>query len=301
MAVRAPSIVLVLVTCCTLGMGLVITSTAMAQQSSGGKNLSLRRLATAEPVEDLRYPGKFNARPDKEAFRGLSKDLGVILGPKFLSPAETLGEAGFDVGAEFSLTTVDTSSAHWRALDGGTPDDFVTGQLHVRKGLPFSFEIGGSLAHLFDSELYVLGTEVKFSLNEGFFYLPDLAVRGTLNTALGSSDLNLSTAGFDVSMSKSFGIVGVVSITPYAGYNYLSIISSSRLLDVTPEDPTPPTIDDATGELAFQPEFVFSREVQSVNRFFGGMRLLLGVLNITLEGAFTDSVNTYSGRVGFDF
>jgi hypothetical protein len=274
---------------------LALSSAALA----GDKDLTLRRLAEAAPSDTV--PGKFNAVPDLTAFRGLSKDLGLVFAPKFLAPAETLGEAGFDVGMELSLSTVDANAAHWRALDGGSPDNFLTGQLHVRKGLPFSLELGGSLTHLFESEMYALGTEARLALNEGFFYLPDLAVRGTFNTVLGSSDLNLATLGFDVSISKSFGVFGVLNITPYAGYNYLTIIASSRLLDVTPEDPTPPTLDETTGELQFQPEFVFSTQTQSINRFFGGVRFLIGVLNLTFEGAFADSVQSYSGRIGFDF
>ncbi len=288
-----------LTACVSLGIALLWSGQALADD----KDLVLRKLATPVPVNPDDPNTKFNALPDIEAFKAISRDLAVIFGPKFLSPAETLGQAGFDVGLEFSFTNVDPNSAHWRALEGGedAAQGFVTGQLHVRKGLPFSLEIGGTLMHLFQSEMFALGTEAKFSLNEGFFYLPDIAVRGTFNTILGSSDLNLFNAGVDVSISKSFGVVGVVNITPYAGYNYLTVISSSRLLDVTPEDPTPPTINEDTGELEFQPEFVFGTETQFINRFFIGSRFIVGVLAISLEGAFTDTTQGINARIGFDF
>lgn len=281
-------------------LALVVALSAVGPAFAGDKDLVLRRLS--DRVESQTSPGHFNADPDLPAFRALSRDLGVVMGPKFLAPAETLGQAGFDVGLEFSFTNVNTNADHWRALesqDAGA--GFATGQLHVRKGLPFSFEIGGSLTHLFESEMYAVGTELKFSLNEGFFYLPDFAVRGTFNTVVGASDLNLATTGFDVSISKSFGVVGVVNITPYAGYNYLVIFSSSRLLDVAPEDPSPPTIDEDTGDLEFQPEFVFDTQQQQLNRFFGGTRFLFGVLALTFEADISENAQTYSGRVGFDF
>jgi hypothetical protein len=282
-----------------VALGLALTWCAGAALA-GDKDLTLRRLSNRDEVM-VDGVTRYNALPDVDAFKSLTRDLGLVFAPRFMSPAETLGEAGFDVGMELSLSSVDNSAAHWRALDGGSPNNFLTGQLHVRKGLPFSLEVGSTLTHLFESEMFALGTEAKLALNEGFLYLPDLAVRGTFNTVLGSSDLNLATLGFDISISKSFGVVGVLNITPYAGYNYLTVIASSRLLDVTPEDPTPPTINEESGELEFQPEFVFSTQTQSINRFFGGLRLLVGVLNITLEGAFADSVQTYSGRIGFDF
>jgi hypothetical protein len=273
---------------------------------AGDNDLELRRLAERQEVEVLDSDGlpvtRFNALPDLDAFKTLSRDIGVVFAPKFLAPAETLGQAGFDLGVDVSLHMVDASLEHWRALNSAdAPNTMVTGQLHVRKGLPFSFEIGATLTHLFDSEMFAPGMELKFSLNEGFFYLPDIALRGAFNVVVGSSDLNLATTGFDISISKSFGLVGAVNLTPYAGYNQLVVIASSRLLDVAPEDPTQPTINEDTGLLDFQPEFVFDTEVQTLNRFFFGTRLLFGVLNLTFEGALTNDVQTYSGRLGFDF
>lgn len=286
---------------------LVAGASLQASQAQAGENdLQLRRLAERQEVALVDENGqpvtRFNAIPDTEAFKALSRDLGTILGPKFLAPAETLGQAGFDLGVDLSLNAVDGSAEHWRALNsGGGEDNFLTGQIHIRKGLPFSLELGATLSHLFGSEMFALGTELKFSLNEGFFMLPDIAVRGSFNTVVGNSDLNMATTGFDVSISKSWGLVGVVNITPYLGYNQLVVISSSRLLDVAPEDPTQPTIDEETGLLDFQPEFVFDTKVQTINRFFVGTRFIFGVLNLTLEGAFSGEVQTYSGRIGFDF
>ncbi len=285
---------------------LLATFAASPAALADENDFQLRRLAersevtVLDPVTGVPTT-RFNAVPDEAAFKALSLELGQVLGPKFLAPAETLGQAGFDLGVDISLSTVDGTGAHWRALNGGGTDNFVTGQLHLRKGLPFSFEVGATLGHLFNSEMFLVGTELKFSLNEGFVYLPDIAVRGTFNTLVGAPDMNLATTGFDISISKAFGVVGAMSLTPYLGYNQLIIISSSRLLDVSPEDPTQPTINEMTGELDFQPEFVFGTEVQTVNRFFVGTRLIFGVLNLTLEGAFSGEVQTYSGRVGFDF
>ncbi len=287
------------------GAALVSAAVAPSAALAGDNDLELRRLADRQEVQVLDEKGalatRFNALPDPEAFKSLSKDLGVVFGPRFLAPAETLGEAGFDMGLDLSINTLDASAAHWRALNGDPPSNMITGQLHVRKGLPFSLELGGTLTHLFGSEMFAPGVEMKFSLNEGFFYLPDIAVRGGVNVVVGSSDLNMATTGFDISVSKSFGLVGVVNFTPYLGYNQLIVVSSSRLLDVAPEDPTQPTINEETNLLDFQPEFVFDTEVQTINRFFIGSRFIFGVLNLTFEGAFADNVQTYSGRLGFDF
>ncbi len=274
------------------------------------KDLQLRKLADRSLVDGGSYTA---TNRDTEAFKLLSRDLGLVFAPRYLSPAETLGQAGFDVGLSMSFTTTQAGD-HWRALEGSNckgdtpstncnaydPGGFLTGQIQVRKGLPFSFELGGTLTHLFESELVALGTDIKWSLNEGFFLLPDFAVRGSVNNVVGSSDMNLTNGGFDVSVSKAFGVAGVVNITPYAGWNRLWIFSSSRLLDVAPEDPTPPTLDE-NGDLLASPEFVFDSETQSVDRYFVGMRFLFVRASLTFEGAFADGVNSYTGRVGLDF
>jgi len=295
--------------CCAVLCFLMAAPQALGQ----GKTIQLRRLAERVPVDDLGNIVNessaigFNANPDVDAFKALSRDLGLVFAPRFLTPAETLGEAGFDVGFGASISTLDGAADHWRVLDS-SPGVFTTGQIYVRKGLPFSFEFGGSLSHLFDSDMVAVGTELKWALNEGFLYLPDIAVRGSVNNIVGSSDLNLTNAGADVSISKAFAMAGVMSITPYFGYNRLWIISSSRLLDVAPDDPTPPEIEacdvndvNCVEELRFQPEFVFGTEVQLVNRYFVGSRFIFGVATITLESAFSEGVQNYSGSVGFDF
>lgn len=286
---------------------LVLHSEALAYD----KDPVLRNLAERQEVT-IDGETRYNAFADTDAFRNLSRDLGLVFAPHYLAPSETLGEAGFDVGFNVSLSTVDSKADYWRALEGGEPDPFFTVQAQVRKGvtIPYlvSLEVGGAVTWLTQSELVALGTDVKWALNEGFFFLPDLAVRGSLTNVVGSSDMNLTTAGFDLSISKSWGLFGLVNVTPYAGYNRIWVISSSRLLDVAPEDPRPPIIrecdpDDlgCTEELAFQPEFVFDTEVQSLNRYFLGSRFIFGYASITLEGAFAGSVNSYSARVGFDF
>lgn len=292
---------------------VLVESLGPAQASAGGKDLVLRRLADREAVVVNGEQIGYNAIKDTKAFRQLSLDLGLVFAPKFMAPAETLGEAGFDVGVGLSVNSVAGSGEQWRALDGSScrlgatdcgaedPGTFMTGIIHVRKGLPFSFEMGGSLTYLFDSELVGLGTEIKWALNEGFFVLPDFAVRGTVNNVVGSSDMNLTTAGFDTSVSKSFGVAGTVNVTPYLGYNRLWIVSSSRLLDAAPEDPTPPTLDPQTDELLFQPEFVFDQEVQSIDRFFFGSRFVFVRAVVTLEAAISGEVDSYTARVGFDF
>lgn len=176
-----------------------------------------------------------------------------------------------------------------------------TSHLQIRKGLPFSFEVAGNMAYLFASEMFTMGADLRWALNEGFYYFPDVAVRGTVNTLMGSRDLNMVTTGWDVSMSKAFDISGVMSLTPYVGYQQLYIIASSRLLNAYPQDPRPPQFDPSNPNNTFSPEFVFAQRTYKADRLFFGGRLNVWIMSFTLEAVLGDGVNTYTFAGGVDF
>lgn len=242
---------------------------------------------------------------DDEGFRNLARDLGQVFAPRFSAPAETLGEAGFAINLMTSLSFIDNEADYWvKGVESRNPaSSLFTGHLQVRKGLPFSFEIGTDLAYLFASEMFNVGGQLKWALNEGFYYFPDVAVRGTVHTLLGSQDLNLITAGWDISVSKAFNIANVTSLTPYLGYQQLHIISSSRVLNAYPQDTRPPQFDETnnTPNETFAPEFVFEQQSQAVNRFFGGLRLNTWIMSFTLEGVYSDTVTQATLAAGVDF
>lgn len=273
---------------------------------------------------------------DNGLFKKFATDFGMVMSPKFLAPAETLGQAGFDVGFEASFSAIDPTQEHWQKaspVEGQAPSDVLTTmQIHVRKGLPFSFELGGTLTKLMDSEMFALGGELKWAFNEGFYYLPDIAVRVGANRLLGSRDLDMLTGGLDVSISHPFGIGGLLSLTPYAGWNLLFINASSHVLDATPGlpgfmppycegDGTDTRLEDpithakspspecqkaaqAAQTTDYRANFVLSRQSwdkMSFHRGFFGLRLKVTVVSLVAEAVLAEAVNTYSVRLGLDF
>lgn len=271
---------------------------------AGDNDLVLSRFGTFNASQ---YEGCVNAcgvvEQNDELFRDLVTDLGQVLAPRFASPSETLGQAGFAVYMMTSLSSIPNNSEHWRtAVENRRPtSNLFTSHLQVRKGLPFSFEVAGNMAYLFASEMFTLGGDVKWALNEGFYYFPDVAVRGTVNTLMGADDLNLVTAGWDVSMSKAFALAGTVSLTPYVGYQQLYIVASSRLLNAYPQDPRPPQSDPSNAQRVFSPEFVFPQQNIQVNRFVAGGRLNVWILSFLVEAVVSETVNQYTFAGGVDF
>ncbi len=299
----------------SLGVVMAVTLCAWSAPSWAGENdLVLSRFSTFDPREFSEASNPCTqacgiVKPDQESFNALVGDLGEVLAPRFVSPAETLGEAGFAFGLMTGFSFIPNSADYWQtAVEDGRPEGtMVTGHVQVRKGLPFSFEVAGNMSYLFGSEMFTMGADVKWALNEGFYYMPDVAVRGTVNTLLGSDELTLINAGWDISVSKNFGISGVMAIAPYVGYQQLYIIGSSRLLNAYPQDPRPPQspTPDANGQVdrtrTFSPEFVFEQHQVTANRFFVGTRLNVWILSFILEGVLGNNVNQFTFSTGVDF
>jgi hypothetical protein len=280
-------------------LGLVVAGPSFA----AGNELVLRRLAECRFAEVNGRQICVEATPDTAAFRALTRDLGLAMSPKGMAPAETLGQAGFEYGFELVFNVVDSSQDYWqRAVADRNPSDLLlVSQIHFRKGLPFSFELGAILSHLFDSDMWGLGVELAWALHEDYLWpVPDLGVRGFVSNVVGSADLNLTVAGFDAVLSVPLGVANVLSLTPYAGYNFTRVFSSSRLLDASPEDNTPP-IQGVGGVGSIKPEFVFDDMAENYHRFIGGMRFRYAVLNWTVETSIGADVLSFSLHLGMDF
>jgi hypothetical protein len=253
--------------------------------------------------------------PDNAAnikFRSLASELGVVLAPKLLSPADTIGFGGFQFSFEYSLTEISKNKDYWdaaRVVDPNNrlqkrPEDFLpTYGVFVRKGiwLPLpSFELGAGALHLGNSNLWSLQGFAKFALQEGFhdWPLPSLAVRGSAGRIMGSDDIDLTVAGFDISISKAFGVGGTATLHPYAGFNFLWIVPRSEVLDASPwcdafrpmpTDPNAmhycPMANNATD---LNNNFVFKEQSNILRyRYFVGMKVKFYVLSFIGEWEMT--------------
>lgn len=195
--------------------------------------------------------------PDEAAFREMAIDLGLVMTPSPMQPAETTGQAGFDFALDYTGTPMtgylnaaangdDQLREHWgsRALsgaieDGGhTPGYFQTIGLRGRKGfifpLPLTSEIELGAQWLVQSQLLNIGGNLRLALNEGFRWVPDVAVMTGINRLVGSGELDLTTVTAGGSISKGFGIFGDINLAPWIAYQSIFIHGLSRLVDPDP-------------------------------------------------------------------
>lgn len=276
--------------CCALSGGLALGA-ATRPAAADRNDLVLSRLA------DFAGDDVIGSNQD---FRTLASELGVVLAPRLLAPADTLGFGGFEFTADVAVTSVSEDGDHWRALEDGARGSLTTLGFFVRKGiwLPLpSFEIGVGAVNLGDSKLWASQGYVKFALHEGYHELPlpSFAVRGGASRIMGQSELDLTIASLDVSASKDFGLGGAVTVTPYLGWNWLFIVPRSEVVDKTPH------IDLRDDPMDAQNNFVFADQDDIVrNRFFVGGKLRHYVFTVHLEAAIALPGGSTDDRAGTD-
>lgn len=239
----------------------------------------------------------------KDYFEGLIGDIGSTVAPRFLGPAATLGSLGFQVALDWSMTNIPENAERWQYVmtdptsgsgQQGADSFLQTLTLHVRKGLPFSAEVGGTFTRLLNSDLWGVGVEMKYAALEGFTYLPELSFRGSISTFLGTRDYALLTAGGDVILSKKIGIAGLFKLAPYLGYSLLYVHGSSNVIPVDIETAGNPVTANITQQV-FESADVFK------NYFVAGFQVVGTIVNGGFEAAITSNLQTYSLRLGVEF
>jgi hypothetical protein len=160
--------------------------------------------------------------------------------------------------------------------------------VHIRKGLPFSFELGSRIGWVEKSRMATLTGEVKWALNEGFTYLPDVGVRASVTRLINGREFDLTTGGVDLGVGKQFAIGGMITMTPYVGWNLVWVGANSTSVDFRPErtqqEATASTTSQLTDTNVYDPVAFFSN---SHNRFYGGLRFIGGVVQMLVEGSYT--------------
>lgn len=242
--------------------------------------------------------------------RALASQLGVVLAPHMLTPADTIGFGGFQLTVDYSTTTIDPRAAYWKAREASPDPDGSGGIAHgpgslstvgmfARKGLwiPPSLEVGVGAVHLVDSNIWTGQLYAKLGLHEGYRSLPipSVAVRGAVSRMMSQRELDLTVASLDATVSKHFGIGGTWRLDPFAGWNLLMIIPRSEVVDPTPHIDSQVMGNEADSDL----NFVF-REQDTIfrHRILVGAKLQYYVLQLTVEAQFALAGSSVDDRGG---
>lgn len=214
-------------------------------------------------------------------FDSLTEDFGAALSYKAITPAEPLGLIGFDFGLELSMTELASVDEWGQAIGDDSLSLLPLPKLHIHKGLPFGIDLGAVYSQVPSTDIQYWGGEIRYSFVSGNLAIPAIAVRGTYTQLLGIDELDLSTKGVELTVSKGF-----LLLTPYAGIGQIWADSSLSYTDNSiPATPVTVSLD---GEA-------------SMFKWFVGLNINLGLMNFVFEADQTGDSLTYSGKLGFRF
>lgn len=265
-------------------------------------------------------------------FRGLSRDLALAISHKNLAPGETLGVRGFEIGLDTTVAFVGSTPRcdisvsgeycqkeadrldAWRVMDADHRLTFgnalVIPTLHVRKGLPFSTEVGMDLSYLMFSHQTAVSGFGRISPHEGIWdgtwrAIPDIAFTLAGTKFLGNEQLDLSMLEWNFTLGWTFPVGGVRdsyvgTFSPFVGMGQLLITS-------IPRDPLPAKLDNLQGLTALSSNEVVSVEGDAVRgveldslynsifhpwKFSLGMRVTSGVFRLVSLLEFSHNPDT---------
>jgi len=205
-------------------------------------------------------------------FKSFSQDLGAALSYKPVSPAEPLGLTGFDIGLEVTGTELKHSDLWNKASSGSAPSTLPIPKLHLVKGLPLNIDVGLVYTSIPSTNIKLVGGEIRYAILEGGMASPAVAIRGTMTKLSGVDQLSFNTKGVELSISKGFAM-----LTPYAGIGQVWVdskpIASTGLKD----------------------------ESFTQSKYYAGANVNFGLLNFALEFDSTDSINSYTAKLGWRF
>lgn len=255
---------------------------APAIARAGKYDLDLTRLGSLD--------GSGNLVQDNAGFRSLSSELGTVMAPRPVDPADSLGLSGFAISADVGINTIGGGRDYWaRTTRGGADNVAPTLQVMGRKGLWPGIEVGAGATHLFDSRMWAISGYGKISLHESFrkLWIPAIALRVQGSRVLGAKDINMTTVAPSVSASYQIGLGKTFALAPYVGYEALFIISRSTVLAANPNcDQFPDDYNEcpSTGQ---SDEFVFQNAGAIVrHRPYFGMRMQFAVIRLVFEAMF---------------
>lgn len=212
---------------------------------------------------------------DQNKFKELSLDLAAASSYKSVSAAAGLGVVGFDVGMAVTATKVEHTSA-WQAVmsnSSDVPTVLYVPKLYVRKGLPFGIDVGAHYFSVPSTNIESWGAEVGYEVIKGSMVSPAVGVGMTYSRLLVDNDLALTTRGLEAKVSKGFAFV-----TPYAGVGRQWSESKPK------------------GAAA-----ALKAETFSNNRYFFGVTLNPGIIQLALEHDSIGGVASNSIKLGMKF
>jgi hypothetical protein len=240
--------------------------------------------------KNITFPLIQNYLLSQDEFKNLSEELGLALSYNMLGPSSNLGLLGFEIGGAVSFADINQKASYWQKVtaDHNPPDFLVIPRLLVRKGLPWGIDIGASYLQVPNTNISLVGGEVKLALLEDGTVTPAIGLRAAYSSLIGVSNLSMQVIDASIGISKKLFI-----FEPYAGVSDVFIISKPNNI--------PSYIPSSAVDITTQPpsQWVYLKE-EDISEFKGtvGLQLDLAIARFAVEAAFS-KIPVYSVKLTF--
>lgn len=213
----------------TLGMVAALAAPARAQYPGKGPAPTLH-------VDDAHDSCFFDLHPEltQAEFKEFSKELGSILRFRQMSDTTTLGKGKLDVSLQYSSTSIDDAKGAWNNTMSHPAADHWLGQsipiprLVARLGVSDRVDLGAWGSVNPQSNYGAVGVDAKIALlRQGPRWPVSVAIRPSVSSLVGPSEVWAASTSIDVSVSRAFG-----PLSPYVGFASTGTLAVERSKDV---------------------------------------------------------------------
>ena len=200
----------------------MVLLTPRGVSAASPNDLSVNRLSAVPSVER------------QSAFDFVVRELAVSISPHPSWSVGSLGLYEFEVSFDNRLTFVHAGplggdgSAPWQDMtEGGDPSNVQwLPTVRVRKGLPFSFEVGGDVGWHAATTQMLIGGYGRLAFLDGWSRIPDAAIQLRYTGYVGNDQLELGVFETDLSVGYTFSVLGLsghpdMFFSPFGGYGFL--------------------------------------------------------------------------------
>lgn len=236
------------------------------------RRLALIAALVTSPISPVHAGLDFGViNPVQGEFVRVVEDVTAAFSYKAVAPAEATGLTGFGLGAFVAYAPTENKSS-WFNLTGENVDAVGMAGAVVHKGLPLNIDVGAFYATVPGTSASVYGGELRYALLPGSAVKPALGLRYGVTRTSGIDDFDFQSQSFDVQLSKGFTL-----LTPYVGAGIVKAEADPR---------NQPTLQQVKVD---------------EERIFVGLRLSLGLIELTPEYEKLGDNNSFNVRFGLSF
>jgi len=191
--------------------------------------LGLVAALTAAPAFAQSSQSRFDLQPGltQAAFQELTTELGSVLRFPQLGDVAPLGKGHMDIGVHYARTIADDATSRSNQFP----------RIVARVGVSDRVDIGGFGGFDREADYGLAGVDARIALmTQGPSRPVSVAIRPSLTSLVGPSEVWVGTASVDLSVSRTFG-----AWSPYVGVSGSSVLGMERSTDVDLKDATTET------------------------------------------------------------